>query len=115
MTKQDKILHILEQHSKMFKKNDLSFKKIDSKFDKIDIKFRGIDNKLDIHMAQIIKNTEDIDWIKKNMVTKADHQDVLNILDSISTTVNIIRQDHYSAIEWLKRHELRITNIESKI
>lgn len=52
---------------------------------------------------QTLKNTGDIEWMKENMATKADHNRVMTALDKVLTEVMINRDERIASTEWLKR------------
>jgi len=84
------------------------------KLEEHDERFEKVDKRLDRQMVAILDNREDINWIKENIVTKDNHQEVISRLDEIVLIVSEIREDHFFAIEWLKKHELRIANLEAR-
>lgn len=96
------------------KKEDEIIKKIDKldhKFDKLEKKFDG---RFDRHQEVILNNSERIQKIEENMVTKKDHEQVINYLDNISTHMAKNQENITFTIEWVKRLQLQVDKIDLK-
>ena len=55
--------------------------------------------KIDKLALQVIKNSESIEEIKKNMVTKEDHREILNMLDKIMAIVKRLDEERIFTVE----------------
>lgn len=75
----------------------------------------GTDKQIELIAEKIVKHEIDIEEIKKKMVTKDDHHEVMNALDDIATMVKKIKEDNTFVVEWLKRHDKELENIKLRL
>ncbi len=71
--------------------------------DKIIHKLAEHDDQFDKVIMKLVEHDERMDRIETNMVTKADNQRVLDILDGIAKICRNIQEDHIFGVEWIKR------------
>ncbi len=77
-------------------------------------------DQLDRHTVQIDalfemgqQHTRDIAWLKEHVFTKEAQKRMFDTLDFLVYRMQKMSDDHDAAIEWLKRHELRLDRLEA--
>lgn len=83
--------------------------------DRIINKLSEHDKQFDKIIVKLIEHDERMDRIEANMVTKADNQRVLDLLEGIATICKRIQEDHLFAMEWIKRLQSQVDQQESDI
>lgn len=63
--------------------NDVNFGHADEMMIQIDRRFDQIGTKLDFLVKKVLEHDDRLERIEENMVTKNDHQEVMNVLDKI--------------------------------
>lgn len=56
----------------------------------------------------IVELKEDVRWIKSEMMTKADKQEILDAIANLATIVQKMQEDQVFIIEWLKRMQNQV-------
>ncbi len=114
MNNQQLVKHLdkkFEAIDQRFDKNDEVFKSIDKRFDQIDKRFDAQDKTIDNIAVQVVKNSEDITDIRKNMATKEELRDVIGSIEKLAKKVDDLDTERLAAIDWLKRHDKEIAKI----
>lgn len=79
----DEIIKKLKDHDKRFDHVDKRLDQVDKRLDRVDKRFDQQERQIDLLAHSVLSHTERLDRIEENMVTKTDHQEVMNTLDEI--------------------------------
>jgi len=73
-----------------------------------------MENESDRTILKLLEHDERFDKIEANMVTKADHAEVMSILKKILVIVKNTQEKLVMHTSWIRRNERRIEVLEGK-
>ncbi len=103
---------ILVQMNRQFGVVDKQFVEVHKKFAKMELGFKKLDGQFDSLAITVYNHEERLIRIEENMVTKKDHQEVMNTLDEILKFVKKKDQELIMVTHGMRRHEDRIQKLE---
>ncbi len=102
-----------DQVDKRFEQIDKRFEQIDERFDQVDKKFAEHEDRFDLIARTLVEHSGRLEWLEENVVTKKDHQEVINTLDTIVGMMKKRDEETTMAIHALQRHEEEIGGLQT--